>query len=150
MDLLGVTGYILTREHSLTSHSRSQLTSRQRALVARKRRFVAPCTIKRRFAHRAGVNMDWDRKNERILAWLMEKDLEDIEDPTFRANYTKGDRGSEHSHHFTDTEQSSSEVEESELPGEGKPNGICAICPRRKNRKIKKSDMCKARIFDEE
>lgn len=53
-----------------------------------------------------------DRRDERILAWLMEEDLEeDIEDPSFRADDIESDRGSEHSHHFTDTEQSSSELE---------------------------------------
>ncbi|KAF9406219.1 hypothetical protein HW555_013338 [Spodoptera exigua] len=54
-----------------------------------------------------------------------------------------------------------------ELPEEEKPSGICAVCPRRKNRKTKKSciycqkflctehsrtlcDMCKARVYDED
>lgn len=58
-------------------------------------------------------------------------------------------------------------VPESELPEEEKPSGICVVCPRRKNRKTKKSciycqkflctehsstqcDMCKASIYDED
>lgn len=54
--------------------------------------------------------MDRDRSDERVLAWLVEEDLEDIEDPSFRADDIESDQGSEHSHHSTNTEQSSSKV----------------------------------------
>ncbi|VVC95794.1 unnamed protein product [Leptidea sinapis] len=59
----------------------------------------------------AAEEMDRDRRDEQVLAWLMEEDLEDIEDPSFRADDIESDRDSEHSHHSTNTEQSSSEVE---------------------------------------
>ena len=53
-----------------------------------------------------------NRRNERLLAWLMEEDSEeDIEDPSFRADDIESNRSSEHSHHFTDTEQSEEEGE---------------------------------------
>lgn len=36
--------------------------------------------------------MDRDRRDEQVLAWLMEEDLEDIEDPSFRADDIGSDR----------------------------------------------------------
>ncbi|KAF9417452.1 hypothetical protein HW555_005455 [Spodoptera exigua] len=70
--------------------------------------------------------MDRNRGDEQILAWLMEKGLEDIEDPSFRADDIESDRGSEHSHHSTNTEQSSSEVE-GEVSSISPGNQLCYV-----------------------
>ncbi|GBP88973.1 hypothetical protein EVAR_87745_1 [Eumeta japonica] len=108
--------------HLVTAHTLPVCTSR---LVSR--RFVEPCTIERRFAHRAGDDMDPDRRDEAgILAWLMEDDSEDIEDSSIRADGIESDRGSEHSDHFTDTEQSSSEAE-GEVSSISLANQLCYV-----------------------
>lgn len=39
--------------------------------------------------------MDRDRRDEQVLAWLMEEDLEDIEDRSFRTDDIESDRDSE-------------------------------------------------------
>ncbi|KAH9638824.1 hypothetical protein HF086_012777 [Spodoptera exigua] len=70
--------------------------------------------------------MDRNRGDEQILAWLMEKGLEDIEDPSFRADVIESDRGGEHSHHSTNTEQSSSEVE-GEVSSISPGNQLCYV-----------------------
>jgi hypothetical protein len=57
----------------------------------------------------------------------MEEDLEeDIEDPSFRADDIESDRASKHSHHFTDTEQSSSELE-GEVSSISLRNQLCYV-----------------------
>lgn len=67
-----------------------------------------------------------NRRDERILAWFMEEDLEeDIEDPSFRIDDIESDRTSD-SHYFTNTEQSSSEVE-GEVSSISLGNQLCYV-----------------------
>ncbi|CAG4987361.1 unnamed protein product [Parnassius apollo] len=48
-----------------------------------------------------------DKREQQIVAWLMEEGTEEIEDPDSRIVKAESDGDSDHSEHCTDTEQSS-------------------------------------------
>ncbi|CAG4967977.1 unnamed protein product [Parnassius apollo] len=52
-----------------------------------------------------------DKREQQIVAWLMEEGTDEIEDPDSRIDKAESDGDSDHSEHCTDTEQSSCEDE---------------------------------------
>ncbi|CAG4986035.1 unnamed protein product [Parnassius apollo] len=52
-----------------------------------------------------------DKREQQIVAWLMEEGTEEIEAPDSRIEKAESDGDSDHSENFTDTEQSSCEDE---------------------------------------
>ncbi|CAG5045412.1 unnamed protein product [Parnassius apollo] len=52
-----------------------------------------------------------DKREQQIVAWLMEEGTEEIKDPDSRIDKAESDGYSDHSEHCTDTEQSSCEDE---------------------------------------